>query len=934
MSELIIEILEIDNIEKHPQADRLDIVNIKGWQCVVQRGLFNKNDLILYIPIDSVLPEELESKIFGKDSKIKLHKHRVQTIKLRGIISQGIVIKPEIIGLFFYKKGKNYAKELKIEKYEPLEELPNVYGICNKIKKMYINNNFKKYTDIKNIKNYPQVFEDGKQVYISEKIHGCLKSRTNIMLINGDRKDIGSIVREKYEGYVLGMDEEGNLVPSKILNWFNNGIEKEWLKIKISSKKHGNYYKIIEATENHKFYNIDKQIYIEASKLKKGDRVYLLNSDFEITYQQEQVLIGKMLGDGSYDRRHRHISFGQKKEHEEYLNYINFINLGKNKELQLIESSVIEISKFIESNIKYDIETETHNFFANGILVHNSSFRCGWVLNEANTIWKKVKKFFGLLPKWGFIVGSRNVQLTYGNKDKTFYKENVYTKTAEVLDLKSKLKFGEVLYGEVVGCFHYNTPILLSTGKNEKIGLLYNKFKNGEDIFVNSYNFEKEKTELKKVVGFTKNKAKKEDWITFEYKRRKRGGRACHIVTTKNHLFFTKYFKEIEADKLQIGDTIYLPSNKTLSFTQEQMILGSILGDASFSNNIYLVAHSEKQIEYLKFKQAILENFTIREFETISGHGSKMLGFSTCSLYDKITYDIKNILYTNNIKEPTKEYLEKLSPIAWAFWYMDDGSLHKTDGKQPISTISTLGFSKKSVDVIVEYFNIKSIFCFKIPIIQSSNGNKQYKLQFSAEGTKRFQALIAPYIHKSMSYKLLDCYKNIINSIDLKSIIKQDFGLIETIITSKNSGSFFKDTNCSKYDLEVEGNHNYFANNVLVHNSGIQKGYNYACSPGITAFYAYDVMIDNKWLDYEDFKNFCEERGIRPVPLLYIGPYSKEVIEEHTKGVSVIDPNGTPIREGCVVKPVIESISPYVGRKVLKSVSEEFLLLKNGSDFH
>ena len=538
------------------------------------------------------------------------------------------------------------------------------------------------------------------------------------------------------------------------------------------------------------------------------------------------------------------------------------------------------------------------------------------------------------MPKWGFIVGSRNVQLTYGNKDKTFYKENVYTKTAEVLDLKSKLKFGEVLYGEVVGCFHYNTPILLSTGKNEKIGLLYNKFKNGEDIFVNSYNFEKEKTELKKVVGFTKNKAKKEDWITFEYKRRKRGGRACHIVTTKNHLFFTKYFKEIEADKLQIGDTIYLPSNKTLSFTQEQMILGSILGDASFSNNIYLVAHSEKQIEYLKFKQAILENFTIREFETISGHGSKMLGFSTCSLYDKITYDIKNILYTNNIKEPTKEYLEKLSPIAWAFWYMDDGSLHKTDGKQPISTISTLGFSEKSVDVIVEYFNIKSIFCFKIPIIQSSNGNKQYKLQFSAEGTKRFQALIAPYIHKSMSYKLLDCYKNIINSIDLKSIIKQDFGLIETIITSKNSGSFFKDTNCSKYDLEVEGNHNYFANNVLVHNSGIQKGYNYACSPGITAFYAYDVMIDNKWLDYEDFKNFCEERGIRPVPLLYIGPYSKEVIEEHTKGVSVIDPNGTPIREGCVVKPVIESISPYVGRKVLKSVSEEFLLLKNGSDFH
>ena len=737
MSTLTVEICKIEDVTPHPNADRLEICKLENldWNCVIGKDSFTVGDLALYFPIDSILPEKIESLIFGKDAKVKLDKHRVRTIKLRKIISQGLVIKPEVVNIYNYKLGQDFTSELGIIKYEPPDELPNAYGSCNKVKKMYINSNFNKYTDIQNIKNHPSVFEDGEEVYISCKLHG-------------------------------------------------------------------------------------------------------------------------------------------------------------------------------------------------------TSFRAGWVENEANTYWKKVKKFFGLLPKWGFIVGSRNIQLTYGNKDKTFYKENVYTKTAEVLDLKSKLKFGEVLYGEVVGCFHYNTPILLSTGKNEKIGLLYNKFKNGEDIFVNSYNFEKEKTELKKVVGFTKNKAKKEDWITFEYKRRKRGGRACHIVTTKNHLFFTKYFKEIEADKLQIGDTIYLPSNKTLSFTQEQMILGSILGDASFSNNIYLVAHSEKQIEYLKFKQAILENFTIREFETISGHGSKMLGFSTCSLYDKITYDIKNILYTNNIKEPTKEYLEKLSPIAWAFWYMDDGSLHKTDGKQPISTISTLGFSEKSVDVIVEYFNIKSIFCFKIPIIQSSNGNKQYKLQFSAEGTKRFQALIAPYIHKSMSYKLLDCYKNIINSIDLKSIIKQDFGLIETIITSKNSGSFFKDTNCSKYDLEVEGNHNYFANNVLVHNSGIQKGYNYACSPGITAFYAYDVMIDNKWLDYEDFKNFCEERGIRPVPLLYIGPYSKEIVKEYTKGASTIDSIGTPIREGAVIKPLKERNNPYCGRTVLKSINEEYLLLKDNSDFH
>ena len=114
----------------------------------------------------------------------------------------------------------------------------------------------------------------------------------------------------------------------------------------------------------------------------------------------------------------------------------------------------------------------------------------------------------------------------------------------------------------------------------------------------------------------------------------------------------------------------------------------------------------------------------------------------------------------------------------------------------------------------------------------------------------------------------------------------------------------------------------------------IQQGYSYGCKAGETKFYAYDVMIDDKWLDVEEFKSFCEERQIPIVPEIYSGFFDMDLVKEFTEGASIIDPIGQPIREGCVVKPIEEKSNSYIGRKVLKSISSEYLLLKNNSDFH
>jgi RNA ligase (TIGR02306 family) len=164
-----VKVVEIDDIGIHPNADKLDMATVGGWACVVARGMYKKGDKAIYIPIDSILPEELESKIFG-DAKVKLHNHRVKTIKIRGAISQGLVISLAIAGLpDSIKVGVDVAEKLGIKKHEP--PAPRFHP-QQKSSPSKSNPNFHKYAGIENIKNHTKLFQDDDEVVVSEKIHG------------------------------------------------------------------------------------------------------------------------------------------------------------------------------------------------------------------------------------------------------------------------------------------------------------------------------------------------------------------------------------------------------------------------------------------------------------------------------------------------------------------------------------------------------------------------------------------------------------------------------------------------------------------------------------------------------------------------------------------------------------------------------------------
>ncbi len=81
----------IKNIRKHPNADSLDIAEVLGWQTIVKTGIHKEGDKVVFITIDSIVPN---TNWFGflVDKKNPDKQIRIKNIKLRGEYSSGLVI--------------------------------------------------------------------------------------------------------------------------------------------------------------------------------------------------------------------------------------------------------------------------------------------------------------------------------------------------------------------------------------------------------------------------------------------------------------------------------------------------------------------------------------------------------------------------------------------------------------------------------------------------------------------------------------------------------------------------------------------------------------------------------------------------------------------------------------------------------------------------
>lgn len=188
MSRKLAHIEVIESLTPIKDADKIEVATVLGWQCVVKKGEFNVGDKIIYIEVDSVMPEKPEYE-FLRDRKF-----RIRTIRLKGQISQGLVLPlPEMWNV--YDVGTDVTNGLGITKYlspserEEIEQHDRkLANEKNKVKKFMMRFDwFRKLvmpkkvdkwpswvakTDEERIQNIPHVLEQfkDKEVYVTEKI--------------------------------------------------------------------------------------------------------------------------------------------------------------------------------------------------------------------------------------------------------------------------------------------------------------------------------------------------------------------------------------------------------------------------------------------------------------------------------------------------------------------------------------------------------------------------------------------------------------------------------------------------------------------------------------------------------------------------------------------------------------------------------------------
>ena len=164
----------INEIKPIEGADNIELGIIGGWNCIIKKGEYKADDLVIVATTDAVIPQELSDAMNVTNYLRK--GGRVRTVKLRGVYSECL-----IIPIKFAKEATGYANTkwdegddlmdtLKIYKYEP--PAVQVQLSSGRKIKYHQNPNFGIYYKFPNIKNVKGMFTEEDEVEISRKIHG------------------------------------------------------------------------------------------------------------------------------------------------------------------------------------------------------------------------------------------------------------------------------------------------------------------------------------------------------------------------------------------------------------------------------------------------------------------------------------------------------------------------------------------------------------------------------------------------------------------------------------------------------------------------------------------------------------------------------------------------------------------------------------------
>ena len=103
-------------------ADAIELVHINGWSSVAKVGEYAIGQKIIFCEIDSWIPHHLAPFLSkGKEPReyLGVKGERLRSQKLRGTLSQGLILPLNIMPTGSYTEGEDVSEKLGIVKYEP-----------------------------------------------------------------------------------------------------------------------------------------------------------------------------------------------------------------------------------------------------------------------------------------------------------------------------------------------------------------------------------------------------------------------------------------------------------------------------------------------------------------------------------------------------------------------------------------------------------------------------------------------------------------------------------------------------------------------------------------------------------------------------------------------------------------------------------------------
>jgi RNA ligase (TIGR02306 family) len=282
-------------------ADAIELAIVNGWKVVVGKNVCHKvGDSVVYCEIDSFLPVKEEFEFLRKTSYKKMSDgsegFRLKTIKLRGQVSQGLIIPIDVLLKYGIceddvYEGLDVSGMLGIIKYEP----PVPAELAGTAKGLFPG--FISKTDEERVQNltseYKEWVKSGKRFYVTEKLDGSSATfyykdgefgvcSRNLELLETEGNTFWRVAREldlenKMRDFGVNISLQGELI--------GEGIQGNPYKIKGQTVRFFNLFDI-DLHQYHSFHMFEPIV-----KSQFGlETVPILDKNFTLPETIEEIL--------------------------------------------------------------------------------------------------------------------------------------------------------------------------------------------------------------------------------------------------------------------------------------------------------------------------------------------------------------------------------------------------------------------------------------------------------------------------------------------------------------------------------------------------------------------------------------------------------------------------------------------------------------------